>query len=53
MSQSDWYAAWVERHKHEDEEGRWWRTENDELVDGPYAEEELGRVLWEMALDAH
>ena len=51
MSQSDYYGSWVERHKHEDEEGRWWRTENEVPVDGPYTEEKLDEVLWEMALD--
>ena len=46
MSMSDYCGSWVERHKHEDEEGRFWRTENDVPIDGPYTEEELNKVLW-------
>ena len=49
---SDYYLGWVERHKHEDAEGRWWRTENEVPIDGPYTEEALDRVLWDLALDA-
>ena len=53
MSLSDYYGSWVERHKHEDEEGRWWRMDYGELTDGPYkTEEELDRLLWEAATDA-
>lgn len=49
---SDYYQAWVERHKHEDNEGQWWREDNGALTAGPYeTEEELDRVLWEAALD--
>ena len=48
---SDFYASWVERHKHEDKEGRWWWTECGDLIHGPYTEEELDRVLWQAALD--
>ena len=47
MSMSDYCGSWVERHKHEDEEGRFWRTENDVPIDGPYTEEELDRLLWD------
>lgn len=53
MSLSDYYGSWVERHKHEDNEGRWWWTENEVPIDGPYTEEELDKVLWEMALDGY
>ncbi len=52
MSMSDWYAARVERHKHEDIEGHWWWMDNGIIIEGPYdTEEELDKVLWEMALD--
>ena len=50
MSLSDWYAAWVERHKHEDAEGCWWWTENGVPIEGPYTEEELDKILWDAAL---
>ena len=48
---SDYYLGWVEHHKHEDEDGRWWRVDNDIPTDGPYATEaELDAVLWDQAL---
>lgn len=50
MSLSDFYGSWVERHTFEDDRGGWWRTENDVPIDGPYTEEELVNLLWDMAL---
>ena len=48
---SDFYLAWVEQHKYEDDEGHWWCTDGDTLIDGPYTEEEVDKVLWAAALD--
>jgi hypothetical protein len=49
---SDYYAEWVERHKHEDNDGHWWIEHHGVLTDGPYGtEEEIDKVLWNQALD--
>lgn len=47
---SDYYASWVELHKFEGDDGRWWRTENEVPIEGPYTEEELDKILWDAAL---
>lgn len=48
---SDYYTEWVEHHKHEDKDGRWYRIDRDEVTAGPYeTEEELDAVLWDAAL---
>ena len=48
---SDYYLGWVEHHKHEDEDGQWWRVGDDGVpTDGPYTEAELDARLWDQAL---
>ena len=46
----DHYIAWVERHTMEDEAGLWWWVEGDDIVSGPYSQEELYRLLWDAVL---
>lgn len=61
---SDFYLEQVEMRKHEDKNGMWWIDESagrdplpnaspglrPQILEGPYTEEEIDKILWERAI---